>query len=492
MPNSVLDTESCDDNDDGTVGERYIPPPSTSRSRTSLPAARPSSTARSPTRRRAEPAATTWGRWSPLRWQCEDGFDNDADGLIDAADPQCTGPGDDDERADPPARGGRSPAAVRTRTERARGPVDGSAPASVYSIAMKSFLRYLTLGVVCSGLAFWLRLRLGDPTAPSGTILTITANPSQISLNGSSQITVIGRRPDGNPLNSGVEIFFSTSQGSISPAVTTVNEDGLAFATLRGDGRAGTANVTASVSTTTGGGGGGEDGEGSGGPTTGVGSVSTSVLIGNDPEDRPTLIVTVSPNTLFVTETGEVTVIARNSDGSPVLAGTPVVLTTNLGSIQPNNPRVGSSGVATATFNAGDQQGTATVTAVVGSSEPVTTMVTIQDQPTEMVLSTNQTQIGTDDTDINLTAVVTNAQAEGLSQRPVTFTVDPAVGNFEPSCSDLDHHSRNRDDDSQSGWGAHVDRPEDHHYGDHTVGFRTDQERSRRRGHQLQQLQLKN
>jgi len=29
--------------------------------------------------------------------QCNDGFDNDGDGLIDAADPQCTGPTDDSE-----------------------------------------------------------------------------------------------------------------------------------------------------------------------------------------------------------------------------------------------------------------------------------------------------------------------------------------------------------------------------------------------------------
>ena len=31
--------------------------------------------------------------------ECEDGFDNDGDGFIDAADPECTGPGDDDESA---------------------------------------------------------------------------------------------------------------------------------------------------------------------------------------------------------------------------------------------------------------------------------------------------------------------------------------------------------------------------------------------------------
>lgn len=299
---------------------------------------------------------------------------------------------------------------------------------------MNRLLRNLTLGVVCSGLGLWLACDSATPTAPSGTILTITANPSQIGLSGTSQITVIGRRPDGNPLNPGTEVFFSTSRGTITPTVTTVDDAGIATAVLRGDGRAGAANVTASVSTSSGGGGGGGGGgEGGGGPTTGIGSVSTTVQIGNDPEDVPTLLVTVSPNTLFVTETGQVTVIARNSDGSPVAAGERVILTADLGSIQPNNPRVGADGVATATFVAGTQQGTATITAVLGSSEAATATVTIQDQPTQMVLSTNQAQIGNDDTTINLTAVVSNAQGEGISQRPVTFTVEPAVGNFNPS-----------------------------------------------------------
>jgi hypothetical protein len=297
---------------------------------------------------------------------------------------------------------------------------------------MNRLLRNLTLGVVCSGLGFLLACDSATPTAPSGTVLTITANPSQIGLSGSSQITVIGRRPDGNPLNPGTEIFFSTSRGTITPTVTTVDDAGVATAVLRGDGRAGSASVTASVSTTRGGGGGGEGGEG-GGSTTGIGSVSTNVQIGNDPEDRPTLLVTVSPNTLFVTETGEVTVIARNSDGSPVADGERVVLTTDLGRVQPNNPRVGADGVATATFLAGTQQGTATITAILGSSEAANTTVTIQDQPTQMVLSTNQTQIGNDDATINLTAIVSNAQGEGISQRPVTFTVEPAVGDFMPS-----------------------------------------------------------
>jgi hypothetical protein len=100
VPNSVLDTEACDDNADGTAGERYIPTtfdvqvenlgtacentfegvftytPSNQTCRNDV----------------GEPPP-------PPPVECDDGFDNDADGMIDAADPQCTGPNDDDESA---------------------------------------------------------------------------------------------------------------------------------------------------------------------------------------------------------------------------------------------------------------------------------------------------------------------------------------------------------------------------------------------------------
>jgi PKD repeat protein len=204
---------------------------------------------------------------------------------------------------------------------------------------MNRLLRNLTLGVVCSGLGLWLACDSATPTAPSGTILTITANPSQISLNGTSQITVIGRRPDGNPLNPGTEIFFSTSRGTINPTVTTVNDAGIASAVLRGDGRVGAATVTASISTTSGGGGGDEeDGEGGmTGSTTGIGSVSTSVQIG---ELASSVSLQATPSSVSVTPTGSggsaqtvsLLALVRDSSGQP-LADVPVNFQTDLGTL---------------------------------------------------------------------------------------------------------------------------------------------------------------
>jgi len=84
------------------------------------------------------------------------------------------------------------------------------------------------------------------PVAPGGTILTLSANPTRIGLNGSSTITIVGRKPDGNPLNPGTEIRLTTDLGTIEPLVTVDNQ-GRATATLRADGRFGPAKVTAAA-----------------------------------------------------------------------------------------------------------------------------------------------------------------------------------------------------------------------------------------------------
>lgn len=164
------------------------------------------------------------------------------------------------------------------------------------------------LGVACDS---------AIPTAPSGTILTISANPGQIGLTGTSQITVVGRKPNGSPLNKGTEVFFSTDLGSVNPAVVPVDEDGIARTTLRGDGRVGTASVQARVGTA---------GDG------GTGSATVDVLIG-----RAAGAVSLQATPSSVAETGETETVAllavvRDSNGQP-LAGTAVNFKTELGTL---------------------------------------------------------------------------------------------------------------------------------------------------------------
>ncbi len=88
-----------------------------------------------------------------------------------------------------------------------------------------------------------------SPVAPSDTILSLTANPPAIGIEGSSSITATALRPDGGPAREGTEITFSTTLGQIAPASGRTDANGRAAATLTADGRSGSARVRATSGT---------------------------------------------------------------------------------------------------------------------------------------------------------------------------------------------------------------------------------------------------
>ena len=259
-----------------------------------------------------------------------------------------------------------------------------------------------------------------SPVAPDGTILTISANPSQVALNGRSTITVVGRKPDGNPLNPGTEIRLSAARGTIDSIVTT-DSQGRATATFRADGRAGEVEITAAT-------GGGDA------------MADTTVQVGLSDTDKPDVLVSVTPSTVAIGGTAEITVIARNSDGSDVAQGTPVTLTTTLGNITPSRVTVGRNGTATATLTAGQREGTATVTAVVGSSEPATAPVeiildlaagiTVTAQPSSIPAATGAPA----NDPIVVTALVTNSRGLPIEGALVTFSSE--LGTFDSNTAE--------------------------------------------------------
>jgi len=248
------------------------------------------------------------------------------------------------------------------------------------------------------------------PVAPSGSVLSISANPSQISLNGESTITIFGSKANGSPLDPGTVIRLSTNLGTID-GTTTVKSGGTATATLRGDGRSGQATVMAA---------------------TGAGTAATAmtmVQIGIATGQKPTLLVSASPSNVAVDGTVTVTVIARNSDGSPVSDGQEVILTSSLGTFRNSRPKT-KGGTATATLDAGSQAGTATITAVLGASDAATTTVTIRDAAVAIGLVANPSSIsyssGTSGS-TTLMAFVTNSQGLPVAGAAVVFSADKSV-----------------------------------------------------------------
>ena len=252
----------------------------------------------------------------------------------------------------------------------------------------------------------------GNPLAPTGTILTVTANPTQVSIGGTSVLTIIGRRPDGNPLADGTEIRLSTTLGSVESLVQT-DDQGRATAVLRADSRTGTATVTV---------------------TTGDGTTmaTADVIIGSTPEDRPNLILSVNPDNIPVGGTATVTVIARNADNTPVGADQEIFLTSTLGTLNPDRPLTDAGGIATSTLRAGAQSGTATVQAILGTSDPATATLTIFDSAAAISLQPVPASIPSTGGTVDLVASVLNAQGQPLQGAAVTFTASP-IGSLNPA-----------------------------------------------------------
>ncbi len=235
-----------------------------------------------------------------------------------------------------------------------------------------------------------------SPVAPSGSILAISANPSRIALNGTSTITVIGRKPDGNPLNPGTEIQLSSTLGSITSIVTT-NSSGTATATFQSNGRIGTAKITASIGTSSGGGTMTSDVV-----PTGLTMASIDVQVG---AAAKTIILQPTPTTLPTTGgTVNLLAVVRDENGQP-LANQGVNFTTDLGTLasRGNTVTTNSSGVArdTLKLSAEDLSNSASaVTVTVFSSgadgAAVSQMATIHIQGDRPVASFTFDKGGTD------------------------------------------------------------------------------------------------
>ena len=244
------------------------------------------------------------------------------------------------------------------------------------------------------------------PVAPEGTTLTISASPAQIGLNGASTITIVGRKANGSPLNTGTEIRLSTDRGTIDPIVQ-VNSSGVATATLRGDGRTGAAAVKAATADV---------------------EATTTVQIGQSTDTKPSVILSVSPNTITVGGEATVTVIGRNADGSPIGAGQTVILTTSLGTFTNSRPVTRADGTATTTLRGGNVAGSATVSAIIGSSDEKTTTVTIRDAAQAISVEAIPRTITEAGGTIVISAFVTNS--EGLPSQGVQVRFRTELGTF--------------------------------------------------------------
>ncbi len=277
--------------------------------------------------------------------------------------------------------------------------------------------RFLLLSLCVFALA--LACDSASPVAPSGTVLSINANPTKISLSGDpSTITVTGFKPDGNPLNPGTQLLVSTDIGDLYDAATggnlvstlEIGGNGRALAYLIGDGRGGTATVTATLTT--------------GGEAT----ATATIQVGETAESKPTLIMSANPQTVDIGEESTITVIARAADGTSLGAGQRVRFTTTLGVLDPSAKDTDANGEVEVLLKAESESGDAVVEALLGTSDPVSTTITIRDAAETITVEANPASIPSDgnsdagDTPTTLTALIRNAQGEPFGGAAVNFS----------------------------------------------------------------------
>jgi subtilisin family serine protease/protocatechuate 3,4-dioxygenase beta subunit len=216
------------------------------------------------------------------------------------------------------------------------------------------------------------------------TNLSLAAAPSTLQVGNLSALTATATDQFGNPVINGTVVSFTTNLGSASP-VTRVTTNGVATATLSST-VAGLAKVTATV---------------------GLSSTTAQVTFTPGPPTNLSLIA--APSTLPVGNLSALTATVTDQFGNPVVNGTAVSFTTNLGSASPVT-RVTTNGVATATLSS-TLPGTAVVTATVGSLN-ATRLVTFTPGPP---------------TNLSLAAAPSTLQVGNLSA--LTATVADQFGN---------------------------------------------------------------
>ena len=185
------------------------------------------------------------------------------------------------------------------------------------------------------------------PTADPLSIISISANPLSIGLNGAQSIvTVIVSQADGNPPPNGTLVFLTTTLGSIPSQVSLSN--GRATATLVSGAQAGVATVTARSGTEM--------------------STTLDILVGAVLDN---IVVVATPATL-PSGGGDATIkaTALGDDGEP-LANVPIIFSTTAGALQSGGAivRTNSNGKATDRLTTAAN---ATVTATSGSISLIT------------------------------------------------------------------------------------------------------------------------
>ena len=229
-------------------------------------------------------------------------------------------------------------------------------------------------------------------TAGSPTSMSLQANPSSITADGTSTSTITATVSDiyGNRV-SGATVNFTTTSGSISSSSNTTEANGIATSTLTSSTTSGTATITARS-----------------------GSAVNSINVEFKPSGPASVSVSANPDSITAdgTSTSTITATVKDGNGNIVADGTIVTFNSTGGTISPSSATT-VSGIATTALTSSTTVGEVTVKAMADS----------------IINSTNVTFSAGSVASITLTADKYSIPSDGVSTVNITVRVLDGYGN---------------------------------------------------------------
>lgn len=197
----------------------------------------------------------------------------------------------------------------------------------------------VTARLPATGAAAQQTVRIGQ-----GVRVTLRAQPDAIAATGTAEIFAVVTQLDGSSTPAGVPVDLTTTLGQLSDSHPRTDAAGTVHVQLRGDGRAGTAALTATTANA-------------------VETARAEVTIGGS------LVLALQASPVAIPRDGSATliVVARDAQGAPA-PNVALTLATTRGRIDDPTPRTDGLGQAITTLRAQNEQGRARVTVSAGGT----------------------------------------------------------------------------------------------------------------------------
>lgn len=243
--------------------------------------------------------------------------------------------------------------------------------------------------------------------APTVSVVSVTATPTAIPADGTTKTTLVAVVHDQNnvPVNSGVAVTWSTTNGTLSTNSSVTDNSGNATVTLLGN-LAGTATVTASAT--------------NGSSNTVVTFNTVAVYHVDSLNSNPS--EALADGIEFVTVTAQI----LDQNNQPAPAGVPITWTTTLGTIVNANTVTDSAGKTSAQFKS-TVSGNATITTTNAS---FSSSINFKPLPSGFVVSV-------------LTASPTTIPADNIAETIITATIVDKDGNQVPDGTTVTWNANN-------------------------------------------------